>query len=82
MLLWEIVTWGDSPYKNVAWLDSLCELIKVQRVKLSKMMVVFLSVLIGWPQNEQARTLPMEPVYGYEGLLDTPGIVIQSSLLD
>ena len=29
MLLWEIVTWGDSPYKNVVSLDALLELIQV-----------------------------------------------------
>jgi len=28
VLLWEIVTWGDSPYKNVRSLEALLELIK------------------------------------------------------
>merc|ERR1719319_2175863 len=28
ILLWEIVTWGDSPYKTVASLDALMELLK------------------------------------------------------
>ena len=28
VLLWEIVTWGDTPYKNVPTLDALLELIK------------------------------------------------------
>ena len=28
MLLWEIITWGDTPYKNVPTLEALLELIK------------------------------------------------------
>ena len=28
MLLWEIVTWGDTPYRNVPTLEALLELIK------------------------------------------------------
>ena len=33
VLLWEIVTWGDSPYKNIVSLDALLELIQVGTVK-------------------------------------------------
>ena len=28
VLLWEIITWGDTPYKNVPTLEALLELIK------------------------------------------------------
>ena len=28
MLLWEIITWGDTPYKTVPTLEALLELIK------------------------------------------------------
>jgi fibroblast growth factor receptor 2 len=33
VLLWEIVTWGDSPYKNIVSLDALLELIQVGTLK-------------------------------------------------
>ena len=32
ILLWEIVTWGESPYKRVATLDALMEFLKVVHI--------------------------------------------------
>ena len=72
ILLWEIVTWGDSPYQNVASFDVLLELIQVGVVQLScACFVIFL--LSGWVQNGQAQTLPMETKRTNEGLLGIPG---------
>ena len=70
--MWEIVTWGDSPYKNVASLDALLELIQVGR----KPVLLYIIVTLGWLQDGQARALPMETIQANEGLLGISGIIL------
>ena len=54
MLLWEIVTWGDSPYKNVVSLDALLELIQVGAFLECFVTDYHLVHCLGWVQNGQA----------------------------
>ena len=54
MLVWEIVTWGDSPYKNVASLDALLELIQVERDSLLLYIIVTTRMATEWLDQSTA----------------------------
>ena len=53
--MWEIVTWGDSPYKNVASLDALLELIQVGRKPVLLYIIVNDRMATGWPGQSTAH---------------------------